>query len=92
MRSVLLLSLFLLVGCAGLSKTPTSELKFRHNQIIQYLNTERRGFEFKAGPPWMGGVGSEREGRIKEKEEIERELLRRYHSGDAAAHLPIFSP
>lgn len=80
-----------LVGCATLSKQSTSELKLRHAQLEQYLASEKKGFEFKFGPPLaMAIMGDERQDRIEEKESIERELLRRWKHGDKDAHLPIF--
>lgn len=90
MKYFVALLLLLAMGCAGLKKVPTSELKFRHHQIVQYLNSERGGFQIKWGNPMWGGMGNEREDRIKEKEEIERELLRRYQAGDGNALLSEF--
>ncbi|PYJ61862.1 MAG: hypothetical protein DME24_05560 [Verrucomicrobia bacterium] len=40
-------------------------------------------------PIWFRGPS--RSDRIKEKEEIEFELLRRYKAGDQEAKLPVFS-
>jgi len=88
---VLIISL--LCGCATTlqekySSTTTPQLKLKHTQLAEYLVSEKKGFEFHFGNPLFSK--DERPDRIKEKEEIEQELLRRYQSGDKAAYLPIF--
>ena len=96
MRYLPLLLVLFLFGCATTqkkyAKTSTAELKLRHTQCVQFLTAEKKDFEFKFGPPlamaMMGDGG--RGDRIKEKEEIEKELLRRYQAGDKEAYLPIF--
>lgn len=91
-----LLSLFLLTfafafGCASpekkYSKKSTSQLLLRHHQIVEFLRSEKKDFEIKFGPPMFMGDGG-RQDRIKEKDEIEVELLRRYEAGDKEAKLP----
>ena len=83
----------LLIGCASVqskySKTSTTELAMRHTQCVQYLNNEH-GFRFAFGPG-AAFMGDPRADRIKEKERIEKELLKRYTAGDKAAYLPMFS-
>lgn len=96
MKSFLLaLALILFCGCASVQKryasTSTQQLHLRHHQIVQYLDATKGQFSFKFGPPgYMMMQGDPRADRIKELEEIEQELLRRYHTGDSAAYLPIF--
>lgn len=63
----------------------TPELQLKHNQCVDYLN--RNTWEFHFG--MMSGDGN-RQDRIKEKENLETELLRRYTAGDKQAYLPIF--
>jgi hypothetical protein len=68
------------------------ELKLRHTQCVEFLTGEKKNFDIKFGSPMsmaMMGDGG-RSDRIKEKEEIENELLRRYQAGDKDAYLPVF--
>ncbi len=96
MKYLPVLLILFLFGCASIEKKyerrSTAELKLRHAQCVQFLNAEKKEFEFKFGPPlamaMMGDGG--RGDRIKEKEELEKELLRRYQAGDKDAYLPIF--
>lgn len=64
------------IGCTSMAdkirSTPTAELKLRHEQLVYRLN----------GAEWGPGARSHREDLFKEKEEIERELLRRQEAGD----------
>lgn len=96
MKSFLLaLALILFCGCASVQKryasTSTQQLQLRHHQIVKYLDATKGQFSFKFGPPgYMMMQGDPRADRIKELEEIEQELFRRYNSGDSAAHLPMF--
>lgn len=87
----------LLIGCASpevalqkrYHRKSTVELKLRRQQLLDDVG--RGGFDLRFGSPLaLAMMGNPREGKIKEKEEIERELLRRYASGDRAAWLPIF--
>lgn len=67
----------------------TPNLKLRHHQLVEAIG--QGGFSFKVGPPIaMMMMGDKREDRIREKEEIEREMLRRWRSGDKEAYLPTF--
>jgi hypothetical protein len=97
MKIIRVLVLMMVVGCATTPEqkyvnTTTAELKLRHTQCVQFLVAEKKEIDIKFGPPlamaMMGDGG--RGDRIKEKEEIEKELLRRYQSGDKSAFLPIF--
>jgi hypothetical protein len=97
MRYLPLLLVLFLFGCATTpekkyTKTSTAELKLRHTQCVEFLTAEKKNIDIKFGPPlamaMMGDGG--RGDRIKEKEEIEHELLRRYQAGDKDAYLPIF--
>jgi hypothetical protein len=98
MKYLPLLVLLIFIGCATTtpeqkySKTSTAELRLRHAQCEQFLTAEKKNIDIKFGPPlamaMMGDGG--RGDRIKEKEEIEKELLRRYQAGDKDAHIPIF--
>lgn len=85
------LFIVLLVSCAGgkFSKRSTADLKLRHAQIIEALGMDANRIDVKIGHPFFMGSG-DRKDRIEEKENIERELLRRYEAGDKGAHLPIF--
>lgn len=57
-----------------------SELKLRRVQLMEQLS----GWEIGSG------AQSHRKDMFEEKEQIERELLRRYQAGDKAAYLPVF--
>ena len=91
-----LLAALVFVGCASVEPkyrdSSTAELKLRHAQCVEFLETKRGAVDIKVGPPLAmmmmgdGGVSDRR----KEKEEIESELLRRYQAGDSEAYLPIF--
>lgn len=75
-------------GCASVEsknrKKPTSELLLRHRQLTDYLNNEKKDWEIQVGHPLFMGDGG-RKDRIKEREAIEVELLRRYEAGDQLA-------
>jgi hypothetical protein len=88
----ILCSLALLFGCTSTpkcAKTDTSQLQLRHQQCVDFLNGEKKQWEVKFGNPLFMGDGG-RADRIKEKEEIEGELLHRYQAGDQRAYLPMF--
>lgn len=91
--SVLVLSV-VLCGCASTDgkrdTRSTSELHLRRNQIVQALGEESKIEIDFLKPIWMRGPT--RADRIEEKEEIERELLRRWKNGDKEAYLPLFEP
>ena len=92
--TVILCALFAF-GCASTpqkkyAKVGTAELKLRHSQLTQALEGEKGQPDIEwIKPLWFRGPS--RSDRIKEKEEIEFELLRRYKSGDKEAKLPIFA-
>jgi hypothetical protein len=86
-----------LIGCASTpqkkySKASTSELRLKHSQLVEALGPDVRSSEFSYHPPGLAGLAfsNPKEERIKEKQEIEVELLRRYQGGDQSAHLAIF--
>ncbi len=92
---VFVASLLLFVGCAYTpenqirraversdAKKTTAQLKLRHAQ----LERETGGSHFE----WGGAYG-DRQAKVREMERIERELMRRYKSGDQEAFLPIFA-
>ena len=89
----IVLAVGILCGCQSLqgkySKTTTAQLQLRHEQLVEYLNSEKKSFEFHLGNPMF--QSDPRKDRIEEKEGIETELLRRYQSGDQAAFLPMFT-
>src|SRR5258708_2459228 len=63
------LIVLLAVGCSSIqhkyAKTTTAQLQLKHNQIVEYLGTEQKGFEFKFGPPaFMMMQGNPREDKI----------------------------
>lgn len=94
-RFLLALVVVILCGCASVQKrysnTSTPQLQLRRTQIVQYLDADSGRMEFKFGPPgFMMMQGNPRADRIKEKEEIEQELFRRYQIGDSAAYLAMF--
>jgi hypothetical protein len=78
------------------SNQTTSELKLRRNQIIEILapSPQSNGTKVTVGVRPNGGpvvIGKEKaEALLNEKSDIERELLRRWKTGDGAAHLSIF--
>lgn len=82
--------LMFLFACASTTleqkyaKTSTAELKLRHAQCVDFLSSQKNAIIVKFSP------GDGRRDRIREKEEIEKELLRRYQTGDKGAYLPIF--
>lgn len=72
----------------------TEELKLRRNQLAEMLGTGGDSINIKVGSPLalaMSGDKGLREDWFKEKNEIERELLRRWKAGDESAALPSFS-
>jgi hypothetical protein len=86
----------LLFGCATpapqekYSRTSTAELELRHAQCVQFLSPEKLDIDIRLGPPLaMAMTDDGRTDRIKEKKEIEKELLRRYQAGDKDAYRPI---
>jgi hypothetical protein len=92
----LLATVILMCSCGTLeskyANSTTAQLKLRREQCVEVLNSEKKSFDFKFGSPMalaMMGDGG-RKDRIKEKEEIENELLRRYEAGDRQAYLPMF--
>jgi hypothetical protein len=92
MKNLTWLFLFCLVGCASdreFLRQSTQDLKLRHAQIAQSLgyDKDQPDIDF-IKPIWMRGPSKSE--RIEEKEKIERELLRRWQSGDQGAYLPIF--
>lgn len=71
------------------SKTSTPQLKLQHRQLTDAINGS--GWEMRFGNPIaMAMMGPSKNDRIREKGEIERELLRRYMAGDKVAWMPIF--
>lgn len=80
-------------GCATsrMQKASTDDLKLRHAQLVESLSGSQ--FNMRFGPPIMMAFAGDggRQDRINEKERIERELLRRYKSGDQRAYLAMFS-
>jgi hypothetical protein len=88
----IVLAVGILCGCQSLqgkySKTTTPQLQLRHEQLVEYLNSEKKSFEFHFGNPMF--QSDPRKDRIEEKEDIETELLRRYQAGDKTAYLPMF--
>lgn len=86
-----------LIGCASTpekkyAKVSTSELRVKHSQLVEVLGPDVRSSDFSYTPPGFAGLAfkNPKEERIKEKQEIELELLRRWKAGDEAAHLPLF--
>lgn len=93
----MLLALFLLFGCASTpqkkySGVSTESLRLKHNQCVEALGPDYRSSDFNYTPPGLAGLAfrNPKEERIKEKQELEEELLRRWQTGDQAAHLAIF--
>lgn len=86
MKPLVLLCVLLFCGCANLQKQETSSLKLRHAQLVEALSVSH--FNVSFGP--FGGGDGGRQGKIDEKERIERELLRRYKGGEEGAYLAIF--
>jgi hypothetical protein len=72
----------------------TDELKLRRNQIIEMLGAGRKEIDIKIGSPLAMAMMDD-DGKIedlfKEKNEIERELLRRWKAGDEGAKVETFS-
>jgi hypothetical protein len=73
---------------------PTDELKLRRAQLIEMVGTSGGKIEFKSGSPLAMPMMDD-DGRVedlyKEKNEIERELLRRWKAGDEEARLGAFA-
>lgn len=97
MKTLTLFILLLLVGCASTPekryrKTSTDSLRVRHAQLVEVLGPDVRSSDFSYTPPGLAGLAfrNPKEERIKEKQEIEVELLRRWKTGDGSAHLPLF--
>lgn len=74
-----------LVGCATTPekkylKVGSAELKLMHSQLVEALGPNVQSSDVSFHPPGMMGLyfSNPKEERIKEKQEIERELLRRY--------------
>jgi len=92
--NALLVLVLILTGCASIqskyANTTTPEMQLRHRQIEEWLVSEKNGMDIKIGSPFMMMGDGGRKDRINEKEEIEKELLRRYQSGDKAAYLAMF--
>lgn len=93
MKRFILLCL-VLAGCAGAkySKSSTPDLRLRHSQVMEALGPNVQSDSFSYTPPGLAGLAfrNPKEERLREKQEIEEELHRRYRAGDAMAHLPIF--
>lgn len=97
MKTLALLSLILIIGCASTPekkyrKTSTDQLRLKHSQLVEALGPDVRSSDFSYTPPGLAGLAfrNPKEERIREKQEIEVELLRRWQTGDKSAHLPLF--
>jgi hypothetical protein len=94
MKFLPLLLVVFLFGCATTpekkyANTSTPEVKLRHAQLVQSLAGDASQPDIEwIKPIWARGAS--RSDRVKEKEEIERELLRRFQAGDKGASLLIF--
>jgi hypothetical protein len=93
MRTILIVAVLFLVGCvtpeSKFAKSTSGELKLRRQQLVEALGSS--GGEFRFGNPIaLAMMGNPREDRIREKEEIERELYRRWKEGDSSAKLDHF--
>jgi hypothetical protein len=72
---------WLATGCTTIRDMSTRDLKLEHSQHDRVVG---------AGSYAWGSAMNERNDRIKKREKIERELLKRYQAGDKEAYLPVF--
>lgn len=89
MKTILVVFVSLvLTGCASFDEKSqhmsTAELRLRRQQLVERLADNSVQFQFHA----FGGGTKDKEELWKEKEAIERELLRRCNGGDREACLP----